>query len=123
MAWRNIDIDQLLITDLLIRGRDDHDLWRHREVSSERMPADTDPSGHPAQTVRHPNPLTAVLRLRVHERAAGSDPMPMRSGMEAGSALQEDLSVHTVVTRDGSYVLPCDTCSWWLGPYYKPLLP
>ena len=49
MAWRNVDIDQLLTADLLTRcdnGRDS-DSAPHWGPSQDRMPADKDVSGHP----------------------------------------------------------------------------
>jgi hypothetical protein len=52
MAWRNIDIDQLMIAGLIARGDDVQDdglLQPHRGVSDQRMPADDDVSGHPRQ--------------------------------------------------------------------------
>jgi len=52
MAWRNIEIDQLLIADLLRRGSDvaDHEPppqgWESRD---EGMVAGTDAGDHPCQ--------------------------------------------------------------------------
>ena len=52
MAWRNIEIDQLLIADLLTRGADvaDHQPpsqgW---EPTDQEVTAGTDAGGHPRQ--------------------------------------------------------------------------
>ncbi len=53
MAWRNLDIDQLIIAELLTRAHDarhDHPLSPDSGLSEQRVATGTKANGHPRQT-------------------------------------------------------------------------